>query len=96
MCEHDNFGATVDVTHLVDKGAYVADIKVWCQECGERFLFPPFPSGIDCSEARVSVDGTQMTVPVRPASSAAFPFFPGFSVKPVALQSQEDDGERKA
>ena len=85
-CQHENFEARVDVNRLTrgeggEVYAYHADIRVKCSQCGEEFTFPGFANGISSHEARVSIDGKVLGVPLKPASQEHFEFFPGFNVR---------------
>jgi hypothetical protein len=83
-CQHENFDATVEVARLTNKEgivhAYSADIKVVCHDCKLPFEFPGFAHGISSHEARVSIDGQTMCVPLKPKGQEAFSFYPGFNV----------------
>jgi hypothetical protein len=63
--------------------AYTCDIKLRCTQCGIPFTFPGFANGISSHEARVSINGEVLCVPVKPADKEHFEFFPGFDVKQV-------------
>jgi hypothetical protein len=80
-CKHENFRADVMVNRLEDSGAFVADIKIKCTDCEEPFTFPPLPMGLDCSEARINMDGTELRLPLKPKSRSAFNSFVTFGVK---------------
>lgn len=60
--------------------AYTCDFRVKCAECGLPFTFPGLPNGISSHEARVSINGQVMVVPIKPADKKHFEFFPGFDV----------------
>jgi hypothetical protein len=88
-CPHENFSASVEVSRLSDSeepGAaitgYAADIKVWCDDCGEPFRWIGVQAGLNPQRPMCSVDETEMRAPIRPASSD--PDFgmgiPGFAV----------------
>lgn len=60
-CLHEDFNAYVEVNRLTERegdgepvGAYSADIRVSCANCGEPFRW---------------IDETVMSAPLRPASS---------------------------
>lgn len=75
--EHADFGAHVDVTRLVNEEGgptvgYQAEVRVWCQECGEDFVFVgPYPLGVSPARPTRSVDGTCLSAPLRPKSAPA-------------------------
>jgi len=78
-CEHKDFEAQVDVNRLEDSGAFVADIRIKCKECGLPFEFPDIPVGLNSQEARVSVDSQELRLPIKPRGSRIFPAFAGIS-----------------
>ena len=86
-CPHENFGASVEVNRLTaedstEPGGYSADIRAWCEDCGEPFRWIGLQAGLMPSRPMVSVDETELHAPLRPASSD--PDFglgiPGFAV----------------
>ncbi|MDQ0376602.1 hypothetical protein [Amycolatopsis thermophila] len=88
-CEHEVFQAEVAVNRLTkhEGGPVVgfrADVRVRCAQCGERFRWSGVPAGLLPDRPAVSVDGTELRAPLRPAS--ADPDFglglPGFTVRP--------------
>lgn len=80
MCEHKNFTANVDVNRLIDSGAFIADIRIKCADCGEPFTFP-LPVGLSCSEVRTSWNEQELRVPLKPSSQSHFNSFVGYSAK---------------
>ena len=87
-CEHKNFRVDAIVNRLTrEEGgpvyAYTCDLKVKCVECDLPFTFPGLANGISSHEARVSINGETMCVPIKPADKTHFEFFPGFDVRHV-------------
>ena len=84
-CQHEDFEANVGVHRLTnDAGqvhAWMADVEVKCAQCGLPFTFPGLANGISSTEARVSVSGEKMSVPIKPQDQPHFSFFPGFNVR---------------
>jgi hypothetical protein len=88
-CPHPDFTAMVTVNRLTGNGgevtAYVADITVVCAACDEPFRWVGVPAGFSGGHPTVSVTGTELRAPLRPASSD--PDFglgiPGFSIRQV-------------
>lgn len=87
-CPHPDFDAVVEVNRLTkgDDGpveAYIADIRVSCQACGEPFRWIGVQAGLMPTKPMVSVDETELHAPIRPASSD--PDFglaiPGFAIR---------------
>lgn len=75
-CEHENFAAFVDVNRITDSTAesatvkgYAADIRVWCGDCAEAFVFIGAPVGVSPGQPMVSLDGSELRVPLRPVSA---------------------------
>lgn len=83
MCEHENFAATVDVNRIIDKHAFIADIRIKCADCGEPFTFPNLPV-----EVRTSWNEQELRVPLKPSSQSHFNSFAGYSVLDIQ-RSQE-------
>jgi hypothetical protein len=85
-CEHKDFKALVDV-HRLTRGedgpvyAWTCDIRVRCLDCGLPFTFPGLANGISSHEARVSVSGEVLNVPMKPQDQEHFEFFTGFNVR---------------
>ena len=99
-CEHMDFGSVVEVNRITqsDGGpviAYSADVKVECAHCGEQFRFIGVPAGLSPAHPTVSVDETELRVPIRPAS--ADPDFglgiPGFAIQVVERTTFPTEGE---
>lgn len=90
-CPHEDFDVLVEVNRIVDEAdssvmkALIADIKVTCTTCAEKFRWTGAPTGMSFDEPRVSVDGLELHAPLRPASGD--PDFglglPGFTVRQV-------------
>jgi len=85
-CEHETFAAVVEVNRIAPEGGsltgLMADVTVWCSDCNEKFRFTGCEPGLSFAAPTVSIDGTQLHAPLRPAS--ADPDFglglPSFSV----------------
>lgn len=72
-CLHDNFGIETNINKLsiVEDGptqAYMADIRIICIECGERFVFLGAALGVNMNGPAVSADGLELRIPIWPAS----------------------------
>jgi hypothetical protein len=87
-CPHENFDvcAAVNRINRTEGGpivAYRLDIRVSCQDCGEKFRWVGVPAGLRPDGPTVSVDETELHAPCRPASSD--PDFglgiPGFAIR---------------
>lgn len=91
-CPHLNFMANVAVNRIGEAEttdglprAYMADITVCCEDCGEPFRWCGVQAGLSFAHPMVSVDELEMHAPLRPAS--ADPDFgmgiPGFAIQQV-------------
>lgn len=72
-CPHEDFSAQVDVNRLTsDTGMrFMADIRIACAVCGERFRFLGLPAGVDTNGATVSVDGTEARLAIGTPETVA-------------------------
>jgi hypothetical protein len=88
-CPHEDFEAFVDVNRIGTEEtpdgsprAYMADVRVNCAQCGEKFRFVGVRAGVSFAAPKVSVDEAELHAPIRPASSD--PDFgmgiPGFAI----------------
>lgn len=73
-CRHEKFGATVKVNRLEDTGHFMCDVLVGCMDCGVPFSFVGPPMGGLMSGPSVSVDRTELRIPIEPG-----PTHPGAS-----------------
>ncbi|MFT9016454.1 MAG: hypothetical protein ABF990_12050 [Acetobacter sp.] len=70
-CQHENFIAQVDVNRL-RKGEgdpvtdYSADVRIKCADCGLAFRFMGLECGNNRFEPKVSVDATELRIPIEP------------------------------
>jgi len=87
-CLHPDFDVNVDVARVQKSDddpsivAFMAEIKVWCQVCGEQFRWTGVRAGMSYGRPTCSPDEAELRAPLRPAS--ADPDFgmglPGFSI----------------
>lgn len=83
-CYHPEFEAIVSVGRIGEGDDdnpcpgmprhFMAEIRVTCAACGERFLFEGVPAGMSFAAPAVSVDGAELRAPMRPESAP--PSFP--------------------
>lgn len=73
MCSHLTFDASVGVHRLEDTGQFMAEVKVWCRDCGEPFQFLGLEPGLDMAGTRVSVDGLEANMAIAPSSKTMSP-----------------------
>lgn len=72
-CPHMNFRATVNVNRIEDKGAFAADVRIVCHECGLPFQFLGLEPGLDMQGARVSMDGLEARLAICPQGAKPSP-----------------------
>lgn len=68
LCDHRNFGTSVDIARLEDRAAFHADIRIHCTDCGMVFIFKGCPGGIDMNGPAVSPKGVELRIPIEPIS----------------------------
>lgn len=70
-CKHEDFHGTVKINYLADRRIWMADITIACRQCGEPFHFVGVPFGLSLTgPAMVSVDSTELRVPIAPGVRA--------------------------
>lgn len=72
-CEHGKTRIDVRITRLTngDNGpvtGWAADIGLTCSDCGAQFKFLGLPAGIHPTQPRVSLDGTELRIPIEPGT----------------------------
>ncbi len=72
-CLHMNFSAHIAVNRIEDKGAFAADVRIRCTECGLPFQFLGLAPGLDMQGARVSLDGLEARLAICPQGQAPSP-----------------------
>lgn len=65
-CQHENFDAAVAVTRIVDKGRFLAEIKIKCRDCGVPMQFMGLNEGLNYNQASVSLDGLEARIGIYP------------------------------
>lgn len=74
MCSHEQFEADVRVGRLTKDDdesvitGYAADIRIKCSQCGQQFAFVGVPAGYSPFEPKVSVDSTELRIPITPST----------------------------
>lgn len=68
MCEHMEFRAEVTVSRVQhDAGMrFVADVRVCCAGCGQRFKFTGLPHLISTRKPGISATGLEASLPIEP------------------------------
>lgn len=66
-CEHTrSHHADVKVCNLRDSGRQLAEVRVWCADCGMPFRFLDLPGGFSFSQATASLVGEEARLPIEP------------------------------
>lgn len=67
-CEHKDFTAHVGVNRFEDMTpmGFNAEVRIECSECGERFRFVGLQPGLSWREPRVSINATDVYLPIEP------------------------------
>lgn len=65
-CPHESFRAAVDVHRLTDVGRFQCDVRVKCATCDVEFSFVGPPLGLLMLGPSVSVDRTELRIPIEP------------------------------
>ncbi len=74
MCNHEIFESVVSVTRLTDHensvvvNGFCADIKIRCRQCEQDFEFVGVSGGSSPFEPRVSIDSTELRIPINPST----------------------------
>jgi hypothetical protein len=74
-CAHEVFDAQVGIHRLTRSDedptviAFMAEVAVECEQCGERFRWIGAPAGHLPNQPTRTVDGFTLNVPLRPASA---------------------------
>lgn len=75
-CEHREFNSACKIVRLIEDDEsgvpkpvsnYVAEMKVWCSECGMEFQFIGPGAGVSYNEPRVSADKKELRIPIKPS-----------------------------
>lgn len=84
-CPHENNLADVDVVRLQDNEGvtigFSADVRIRCLDCGDRYRFLGCAPGLSPTEPRVSIDATEIHLPLSPESGGYEGGGIGFDVK---------------
>ena len=78
-CSHEQFASTCNVfIHTESKTSdkivrYSADLKIHCTQCGQPMEFIGVPGGYSPMQPMVSIDFTELRIPIRPSVTASLP-----------------------
>lgn len=94
-CKHENMHAHVNVIHLEDSGATVAECKIHCQDCGVAFRFLGLPNGYNRKSPTVSMDGLEANFPIEPIDGSRkrnpnYDGVDGYTVKMIGEPSNDN------
>ena len=78
-CKHMNFAANVSVARLNENpdgsvNGYMAEVRVHCAECGQKFQFLGLEPGLDTQGASCSLDGLVANIAITPEGTKPNPF----------------------
>ncbi len=74
MCNHESFQCNASIGRLTDTEdsviitGYSAHIKIHCTQCGQAFEFIGVEGGYSFCEPRVSIDSTELRIPIKPST----------------------------
>jgi hypothetical protein len=73
MCNHENFQSRINVNRIEepDELRFVADIQVRCSDCHAFFRFLGIPALEGNNSPHVSLDETELHIPIAPVPSAS-------------------------
>lgn len=68
LCDHQNFCTTVVVNRITDHDPirYMADVRVTCADCGQKFGFAGLPKRISTDLPGVSMTRLEAMLPIEP------------------------------
>lgn len=78
-CPHYNFAANVIVNRLEDTGGFMAEVRIRCTDCNERFRFKGLDPGLDMNGATVDFEGLEAHLAIAPESESDLPLLGQFS-----------------
>ena len=64
-CDHEHYRCNMDVTIMKETGERMADIRVWCDRCGQKFRFKGTKLGLSFYEPMASPDREELRVPIE-------------------------------
>lgn len=67
-CPHSDLDIHVNIAVMMDTNVRSMEVTARCKICGEAMRFLGAPIGISLARPTVSVDGTELRVPMVPAS----------------------------
>lgn len=71
MCDHTNFAGLIDANRVVDAAGrligFQLSLGITCADCQQKFVFIGVPVGLSTDSPTVSVDGTELRIPIAPS-----------------------------
>lgn len=80
-CEHPDFNVFADINRIIDIGAFVADVRISCKDCGLPFEFIGVSAGLSYEKPMASVTAQEIHLPIKPKGSKLMPAVAGFEVR---------------
>ncbi len=70
-CLHEKFTANANVFRMPSEEggvikSYTCDLAIQCAECGMPFMFKGVPFGVTPFQPTMSVDRTELRIPIEP------------------------------
>lgn len=83
-CKHDNFQSNVAIVKLSESGKIVAEIRIYCVDCGLPMQFKGLPAGYNVNGATTSIDALELRIGICPQGEIPSPLekFTGIDRKP--------------
>lgn len=73
-CTHrENHHADIRIACMEDSGAFLAEIRIHCKDCGLPFQFLNLPLGLHMQGAAMSADGQEARLAIVPVGSTPHP-----------------------
>jgi hypothetical protein len=92
-CAHEEFRSYLGVGRMVDEAGQLtgfhASVGITCVQCGTEFVFLGVPQGMSLDVPAVSIDGSELRVPIAPSFAwqgpGAVPNVRGFMVSRIDM-----------
>jgi hypothetical protein len=72
-CKHEGFDITTNINFLADRGKWMAEVTIKCNQCGEPFQWLGPDVGIHLNGAALSPDGLELRIAIAPNSVTPSP-----------------------
>jgi hypothetical protein len=64
-CQHEKYGARVKLAEITGKSERLAEIQLYCSQCGGAFRFIGVEMGMGLDTIHCSLDRTQLRIPLE-------------------------------